>query len=144
VYLEKGDLMRLVLQDMLAATRAQEVALPLASIAFVSKLLGLFEQKAQRHQAPAPQAASSPARSCVQPPEAHPATAALVLAEPLTQRELEVLHLLATGASNQAIADRLVISLATVKKHVSNLLGKLQAETRTQAIARAREWSVLE
>jgi LuxR family maltose regulon positive regulatory protein len=66
------------------------------------------------------------------------------LAEPLTQRELEVLHHLATGASNQAIADRLVISLATVKKHVSNLLGKLQAETRTQAIARAREWSVLE
>jgi len=39
---------------------------------------------------------------------------------------------------------RLVISLATVKKHVSNLLGKFQAETRTQAIARAREWSVLE
>ena len=59
-------------------------------------------------------------------------------------RLLEVLHLLATGASNQAIGDRLVISLATVKKHVSNLLGKLQAETRTQAIARAREWSVLE
>ena len=55
-----------------------------------------------------------------------------------------MLHLLATGASNQAIGDRLVISLATVKKHVSNLLGKLQAETRTQAIARAREWSVLE
>ena len=136
VYLEKGDLMRLVLQDILAAARTQEVALPPASIAFVSKLLGLFEQKAQNveHRAQTPDALVL--RSALERSNA--------LLEPLTQRELEVLHLLATGAPNQAIADRLVISLATVKKHVSNLLGKLQAETRTQAIARAREWSVLE
>ena len=136
MYLEKGDLMRPVLQDMLATTRAQEVALPPASIAFVSKLLGLFEQKAQNVERRAQNPDALVLRSALERSNA--------LLEPLTQRELEVLHLLATGASNQAIADRLVISLATVKKHVSNLLGKLQAETRTQAIARAREWSVLE
>jgi len=143
VYLEKGNLMRPVLEDMLAAARAQEVALPPASIAFVSNLLGLFEQNAQNvalRQAQEPRRAQNPdalvLRSALERSNA--------FLEPLTQRELEVLHLLATGASNQAIADRLVISLATVKKHVSNLLGKLQAKTRTQAIARARKWSVLE
>ena len=136
VYLEKGGLMRLVLQDILAAARTQEVALPPASIAFVSKLLGLFEQKAQNVERRAQNPDALVLRSALERSNA--------LLEPLTQRELEVLHLLATGASNQAIGDRLVISLATVKKHVSNLLGKLQAETRTQAIARAREWSVLE
>jgi LuxR family transcriptional regulator, maltose regulon positive regulatory protein len=64
-----------------------------------------------------------------------------VLEEPLTPREQEVLHLLVEGASNQEIAKELVISVATVKKHVSNLLGKLGVESRIQAIARAREWS---
>jgi LuxR family maltose regulon positive regulatory protein len=63
--------------------------------------------------------------------------------EPLTRREQEVLGLLVAGASNQEIAIHLVISLATVKKHVSNLLGKLGVDSRTQAIARARDWSLL-
>lgn len=65
------------------------------------------------------------------------------LPEPLTAREIEVLHLVAKGASNQQIATQLVISLNTVKKHVANLLGKLQAESRTQALARARELGLL-
>jgi len=61
----------------------------------------------------------------------------------LTRREQEVLHLLAAGASNQDIAQTLVISLDTVKKHVSNLLGKLGASSRTQAISQARARSLL-
>jgi LuxR family maltose regulon positive regulatory protein len=60
------------------------------------------------------------------------------LAEPLTEREREVLQLLAAGASNREIARRLVLSLGTVKKHVSNLCGKLGVQSRTQALARAR------
>jgi LuxR family maltose regulon positive regulatory protein len=48
--------------------------------------------------------------------------------------------LLAAGASNREIAEQLVISLATVKKHMSNLLGKLGVSTRSQAIARIRGW----
>jgi LuxR family maltose regulon positive regulatory protein len=43
------------------------------------------------------------------------------------------------GQSNQAIADRLVVTLDTVKKHVTHLLGKLGAANRTEAVARARE-----
>lgn len=53
--------------------------------------------------------------------------------EPLTQRELEVLQLVAQGLDNQEIADKLVISEATVRTHVSNILGKLQLASRTQA-----------
>ena len=53
--------------------------------------------------------------------------------EPLTQREVEVLQLVAQGLDNQEIADKLVISEATVRTHVSNILGKLQLASRTQA-----------
>jgi len=54
-------------------------------------------------------------------------------ADPLTERELEVLGLIAKGKSNQEIADELVISEATVRTHVSNILGKLHLASRTQA-----------
>src|SRR5262249_59144868 len=64
-------------------------------------------------------------------------------AEPLSGRELEVLRLLAAGRSNQQIADELVITLATVKKHVGHILGKLAAGNRTQAVARARGLGLL-
>ena len=53
--------------------------------------------------------------------------------EPLTEREVEVLRLVARGQSNQEIADQLVISEATVRTHVSNILGKLHLASRTQA-----------
>jgi LuxR family maltose regulon positive regulatory protein len=60
------------------------------------------------------------------------------LLDPLTSRELEVLQMLAAGASNQAIASQLVVTLDTVKKHVSHVLSKLGAANRTEAVARAR------
>ena len=65
------------------------------------------------------------------------------LAEPLTPRELEILRLIAGGASNREIAERLVITVGTVKIHINRLLGKLAARNRTEAVARAREAGVL-
>jgi ATP/maltotriose-dependent transcriptional regulator MalT len=65
------------------------------------------------------------------------------LVVPPTARELEVLALLADGRSNQAIAEELVITLDTVKRHVSHLLDKLGAANRTQAVTRARELGLL-
>jgi LuxR family maltose regulon positive regulatory protein len=62
-----------------------------------------------------------------------------ILVEPLTPRELEVLQLIAAGDSNQTIADKLVITVRTVKKHTGNIYGKLNASSRIQAVARARE-----
>ena len=61
------------------------------------------------------------------------------LDEPLTAREVEVLGLLARGCSNGAIATELVVAVGTVKRHVNNLCGKLQAQSRLQAVVRARE-----
>ena len=65
------------------------------------------------------------------------------LVERLTHRELQVLGLLAAGRSNQHIAGELVVSLDTVKKHVSRVLDKLGAANRTEAVARARELGLL-
>lgn len=57
----------------------------------------------------------------------------------ISKREFEVLELIAAGLSNQEIADRLFVSTSTVKTHVSNVLAKLDASRRTEAIARAKE-----
>jgi LuxR family maltose regulon positive regulatory protein len=65
------------------------------------------------------------------------------LDEPLTDRELDVLQLLAAGYSNQAIATKLVVAVGTVKRHVANILGKLEVHSRLQALARARELGLL-
>lgn len=65
------------------------------------------------------------------------------LAEPLTERELEVLRLVAGGDSNQEIARKLVVSLATVKTHINHIFGKLDAESRVQVLARARAAGLL-
>ena len=65
------------------------------------------------------------------------------LMEALTEREMAILQAIADGASNADIAEVFVISVATVKKHISNLFLKLNANNRTQAVARAREWQIL-
>jgi DNA-binding NarL/FixJ family response regulator len=66
----------------------------------------------------------------------HPAEG---LIEPLSDREREVLVMLAQGIANKEIADKLHIAEGTVKNHVSNILGKLQAQNRTQAADIARK-----
>ncbi|HEV8635208.1 MAG TPA: LuxR C-terminal-related transcriptional regulator, partial [Chloroflexota bacterium] len=60
------------------------------------------------------------------------------IAEPLSDRELEVLALIADGASNGEIAARLVVGMSTIKTHVNRIFRKLEAGSRTQAVARAR------
>ena len=65
------------------------------------------------------------------------------LIEPLSERELEVLQLIAQGDSNQEIADQLVITLDTVKRHVTHIFGKLGVHNRVQAVARARTLGLL-
>jgi LuxR family maltose regulon positive regulatory protein len=99
----------------LAAERGHDPAFAARALAAL-QALGAERQTQSKPQSP--------------PPSAFP--------EPLTARELEVLQLLVAGASNQAIADRLVISLHTVKRHVTNILQKLDATSRLDAVARAR------
>jgi LuxR family transcriptional regulator, maltose regulon positive regulatory protein len=77
------------------------------------------------------------------PPQKRAAAAPPGMTEPLTGRELEVLRLIAAGSSNQRIARELFVSLDTVKKHVTHVLGKLGAANRTEAAARARQLGLI-
>lgn len=63
--------------------------------------------------------------------------------EPLSDREVEVLRLIAKGCANKEIAAQLVISVGTVKRHVIHILQKLSADNRTEAVAIAREWKII-
>ncbi len=65
------------------------------------------------------------------------------LIEPLSERELEILRLVAQGLSNQEIAERLFLALDTVKGHNRRIYDKLQVQRRTEALARARELGLL-
>jgi predicted ATPase/DNA-binding CsgD family transcriptional regulator len=88
----------------------------------------------------APPAAAPPAGGRARPAGPGPDRG---LVEPLSERELEVLRLLAEGRSNREIADSLIIAVGTVKTHVHNVCGKLGAPTRGRAVARARELGLL-
>jgi LuxR family maltose regulon positive regulatory protein len=100
---------------------------------YAGKLLAAFEARAQPGR-PASQG-KSPDRSI---PPAAPA-----LSEPLTERELEILRLIAQGLSNREIAERLFLAVNTVKGHNRVIFDKLQAQSRTEAVARARELGLL-
>jgi LuxR family maltose regulon positive regulatory protein len=72
-----------------------------------------------------------------------PSTPGEALPDPLTERELEVLGLLANGLTNREIARRLVVAPSTIKQHLRNIYGKLDVHSRTQAVARGRELGLL-
>lgn len=85
-----------------------------------------------------------PEISAVQPDASVPVPNEKALAERnITAREYEVLQLIAEGLSNQEIAERLFLSLNTVKTHTSNLFAKLDVQRRTQAIQKAKELGIL-
>ena len=63
--------------------------------------------------------------------------------EPLSERELEVLRLIACGMSNPEIVRSLFVTPGTVKRHAHNIYGKLEVRSRTQAVARARNLNLL-
>jgi LuxR family maltose regulon positive regulatory protein len=99
---------------------------------YLDALLAAFSPEAMTHK-PLPRGSGQPrGRLPVQP-----------LVEPLSERELEVLHLVARGDSNQEIAGALVIALDTVKRHVTHIFEKLGVNNRVQAVARARALGLL-
>jgi LuxR family maltose regulon positive regulatory protein len=93
---------------------------------YTGKLLAVFAAKEQKRE-----------DTSSLPPPAQP------LLEPLSRRELEVLHLMAQGLSNQEICERLFLALDTVKGHNRKIFDKLQVQRRTEAVARARELGLL-
>jgi LuxR family maltose regulon positive regulatory protein len=71
------------------------------------------------------------------------ASSASTLVEPLSQRELEVLHLIALGNTNPEIARQLIVSTGTIKAHTASIYRKLDVANRTEAVARARQLAIL-
>jgi LuxR family maltose regulon positive regulatory protein len=139
VYLDEGEPMRQTLEAFLSPHSHQH-DLPASTMAYISQLLAAITQE-QRGATKSLVAKPPPTPGRVQARQESASPSASVVS--LTQREQDVLRLLDTGASNQDIARALVIELPTVKKHVSNLLGKLGATSRTQAVALARARSLL-
>ena len=127
VFADEGAPMAAQLGQLIAAQRTGRAKGGIA-IGYLARLNRAFDTAAAKSE-------SDPRRGG--------APAAPGIVEPLTSRELEVLQMLAAGQSNQAIAGQLVVTLDTVKKHVSHLLGKLGAANRTEAVARARELGLI-
>lgn len=96
---------------------------------YVTKLLSAFEPSA-KSQAASPTVLQGSHQS-------------MTLVEPLSERELEVLRLLAAGLSNKQVAQTLMVAVDTVKKHLKNIYGKLDVHSRTQAVARAQGLGLL-
>jgi len=106
---------------------------------YASRLLATLDHERPRSQAPGYTLATKHATN-LKPETFEPATP---MVESLSERELEVLELIAEGLSNREIAQRLFLSLPTVKWHASNIYGKLGVGNRTQAVAKARTLGIL-
>jgi len=123
VFADEGAPMSALLTRLLAAQRAEHGparGVPLVCLAQLQRAFGETDHLRPSRAAPVPG-----------------------LVEQLTARELDVLALLAAGTSNPRIAEELVVTLDTVKKHVSHLLGKLGAANRTEAVVRARRLGLI-
>ncbi len=126
VFADEGPPMAALLARLIAAQRSGGAVaeVPLSCLARLQRAFDVG------HTGPGPRSGTAP-------------VAVPGLVEQLTSRELEVLEMLAAGRSNQAIASQLVVTLDTVKKHVSHVLGKLGATNRTEAVTRARELGLI-
>ncbi|MBK9713063.1 MAG: AAA family ATPase [Kouleothrix sp.] len=123
IFLDEGEPLQLLIADC----RLQIAGAAPRLAAYAEQLLAKLPSKSPIHN-PQSQGAAAPSTR---------------LAEPLTSRELQVLRLICEGDSNQAIAEKLVITIGAVKKHTGNIFGKLGVSSRTQAIVRARELALI-
>ncbi len=119
LFLDEGQPMRLLLAQWLAHNGPD----PLRDYAV--RLLSAFDAETQ---------------SAIYQEKAPPTSN---LVQPLSQRELEVLHLIALGKTNQEIARQLIVSPGTVKAHTASIYRKLEVANRTEAVARARDLGIL-
>src|SRR5258708_6809422 len=124
---EPGGFIRLFVDEGLPMAQLLSEAAAIGMMPdYTGKLLAVLEAEEQKRE-----------DTSSLPPPAQP------LIEPLSRRELEVLHLMAQGLSNQEMCERLFLALDTVKGHNRKIFDKLQVQRRTEAVARARELGLL-
>jgi LuxR family maltose regulon positive regulatory protein len=140
----RGDRDRAMAELESAITLAEPEGYVRAIVDVGGLLPNLLRQVAGRDVAPQYTDRLLQAVPAFQPAGAPPTPRAPSLVEPLSERERQVLHLIAAGMSNREIADDLVLAVSTVKWHINNLYGKLGVRSRTQAVARARELGLLQ
>ncbi|MBE0672619.1 MAG: AAA family ATPase [Anaerolineales bacterium] len=121
IYADEGEAMRLLISDFRSSIASHNHPL----LGYVNRILDFF-----------PQQMEDGVQSKITNPQPK-------MIEPLTERELEILRLIAAGHSNAVIGQRLYLALSTVKGHNLRIFNKLQAENRTEAVARARELGLI-
>jgi LuxR family transcriptional regulator, maltose regulon positive regulatory protein len=124
MFLDEGEPMRLMISDFRLSIKKQLHSQDHKLLGYVDELLAAFAQSAVMPQ------------SKIENPKSE-------MVEPLSQRELKILQLIALGLSNREIGERLFLALDTVKGHNRKIFDKLRVQSRTEAIARARELGLL-
>ncbi len=130
LFVDEGEPMRMLIYDLQFTIDDSSFA------SYVDKIIAAFASQ--------PPTSSAGENSLTRQVEIqNPKSKIANLIEPLTDRELEVLRLMATGLSNAAIAEQLVVSVGTIKTHLKHMYGKLAVQSRTQAVAQARAMGLL-
>jgi len=141
LFVDEGEPMRLLLLQTLASDDFRALLIPPQAVdgrltTYVDKIVAAFPDQ----RAPSFAVEGGDA---YKPEIGTPTSKPQNLVEPLSQRELEVLRLIAAGLSNATIANQLVVSVGTVKTHLKHIYGKLAVQSRTQAVAQARTLGLL-
>jgi ATP/maltotriose-dependent transcriptional regulator MalT len=123
LFVDEGEPMRWLIFNLRSRIEKQSSGQSRPLLIYAEKLLSTFERVVEKRST------------------THPKKPELI--EPLSERELEVLRLIAKGLSNSEISQRLVLALSTVKGHNLRMFGKLQVQNRTEAVVRARELGLL-
>jgi LuxR family maltose regulon positive regulatory protein len=131
IFVDEGEPIRLLIADYRLRIERHKCDLDQKLIAYTDKLLAAFSQPIVR-----PQPTTNNQKSEISNQQS-------TMVEPLSQRELKILQLIAQGLSNREIGERLFLALDTVKGHNRKIFDKLQVQSRTEAIARARELGLL-
>jgi LuxR family maltose regulon positive regulatory protein len=132
IFVDEGEPMRMLIADFRYSIEKQMSSSAHAQLGYTGKLLAAFAPPVNK-QSTTPALAAG---ASVNNPKSE-------MVEPLSERELEVLRLVARGLSNREISERLFLAVNTVKGHNQKIFDKLQVQSRTEAVARARELGLL-